>query len=373
MGTVYRALQRSVGREVAVKVIRPGLANDPEFIRRFESEAQLVARLEHPRIVPLYDYWREPDGAYLVMRYLRGGSLRQVLSEGPLDVERIVRISDQIALALASAHRQGVIHRDVKPANILFDEEGNAYLSDFGIAKDLAAVTSWTDRGPPSPVASYLSPEESRGEAVTQLSDIYSLGVVLFECLTGRHPFADARGRALLDRVTREPLPPVRSVRPEVPGAADDVFARATSTEPSERYPDATSLASALHQALTAAPVEPIRAADLDLRNPFKGLHAFAEADAADFFGREASVRDLLAMMAEGVRGNRFLAVVGPSGSGKSSVVRAGLLPRLRGGAIPGSRSTPTPRSPNGWRMRTAGSSGPPPRSCPQTGPSSFW
>lgn len=336
-GTVHRAFQPEVGREVAIKVMGPRLADHPDFIRRFDVEAQLIARLEHPHIVPLYDYWREPDGAYLVMRYLRGGSLRQALTHGPLEVERIVRITDQIALALASAHRQGVIHRDVKPANILFDEEGNAYLSDFGIAKDLAATTSWSDRGSPSPVGSYLSPEESRGEAVTPLADIYSLGVVLYECLTGRHPFADTRGGELLDRIAREPLPPVRSLRPEVPGAADEVIARATSTEPSERYPDATSLASALLGALTAVPVEPHGAADLDLRNPFKGLHAFAEADAADFFGREASVRELLEKMAEGIPGNRFLAVVGPSGSGKSSVVRAGLLPMLRGGAIPGS------------------------------------
>ena len=119
---------------MAVKVIRPALANDPEFIRRFEAEAQLVARLEHPHIVPLYDYWREPDGAFLVMRYLRGGSLREALADGPMPVERALGVVDQVGAALAAAHRQGVVHRDVKPANILLDEDGNAYLSDFGIA-----------------------------------------------------------------------------------------------------------------------------------------------------------------------------------------------------------------------------------------------
>src|SRR5918996_1613520 len=136
-GVVHRAVQARVGREVAVKVVRPALANDPEFIRRFETEAQLVARLEHPHIVPLYDYWREPDGAFLVMRYLRGGSLRDTLATGRLPAERALQVAGDIAAALAAAHRLGVVHRDVKPANILLDDEGNAYLSDFGIATDV--------------------------------------------------------------------------------------------------------------------------------------------------------------------------------------------------------------------------------------------
>jgi DNA-binding SARP family transcriptional activator/ABC-type glycerol-3-phosphate transport system substrate-binding protein len=331
LGTVYRAFQPEVGREVAVKVMGRRMADLPEFIRRFDVEAQLIARLEHPHIVPLYDYWREPDGAYLVMRYLRGGSLRQALSHGALETDRAVRITDQIALALAAAHRRGLIHREVKPANILFDEDGNAYLSDFGIAVDLA-----NDRGAPSPFAYYKSPEEARGESLTHLADVYSLGIVVYESLTGRHPFGDTRPVELLDAIAWEPLSSVRALRPELPAAVDEVIARATATEPSERYGDVIAFASALHEALTAAPVGRLQREDLQ-RNPYKGLHAFDEADAGDFFGREASVEELVAMMAEGRAGNRFLAVVGPSGSGKSSVVRAGLIPALRSGAVPGS------------------------------------
>src|SRR5262245_2952504 len=159
-GAVYRANQSTVGREVAVKVILPHFANQPDFIRRFETEAQLVARLEHLHIVPLYDYWREPDGAYLVMRWLRGGSLREALQRnGAFDLEETALLLDQISSGLALAHRHGIIHRDLKPGNILLDEDGNAYLGDFGIAKNTAVPGGITE--PDAIVGSpdYLAPE----------------------------------------------------------------------------------------------------------------------------------------------------------------------------------------------------------------------
>jgi serine/threonine protein kinase len=144
-GAVYRAYQTTLGREVAVKVILPGLASQPEFIRRFEQEAQLVARLEHLHIVPLYDYWRDPDGAYLVMRWLRGGSLKDALATGPYAINQAALLLDQLAAGLATAHAAGVIHRDLKPSNILLDDEGNAYLADFGIAKQLQEAGAAVD------------------------------------------------------------------------------------------------------------------------------------------------------------------------------------------------------------------------------------
>ena len=144
-GAVYRGVQAVVGREVAVKIVKPELADDPAFIGRFEAEAQLVARLEHPHIVPLYDYWREPGGAYLVMRYLRGGSAEQrLVARGPFLLADAVRLVEQVGEALAVAHAAGVVHRDVKPANVLYDEAGNAYLADFGIAIDAIRIDSGT-------------------------------------------------------------------------------------------------------------------------------------------------------------------------------------------------------------------------------------
>jgi serine/threonine protein kinase/WD40 repeat protein len=333
-GVVYRATQPQIGREVAIKAVPPELANHPDFVRRFEREAQIVARLEHPHIVPLYDYWREPDAAYLVMRFLRGGSLEQLLESGPLKTDEAARILDQVAAAVAAAHRQGVIHRDVKPGNILLDEEGNAYLTDFGVALDAGAPERSSGtmiRGTPG----YLSPEQIRLEPASPRTDVYALGIVLYEMLAGQHPFPADNLTALLDHQIHDALPSVRNVRPELASAVDRAIERATAKDTEARFSDALELALTFRQAIeeVARDVEPIG----EIRNPYKGLRAFLEADAGDFFGREALASRLVRRLNEDHEASRFLAVVGPSGSGKSSVVRAGLVPALRSGAIPGS------------------------------------
>jgi WD40 repeat protein/DNA-binding SARP family transcriptional activator len=336
-GVVYRAIQPQVRRDVAIKAIHPHLANDPEFIRRFEAEAQLVARLEHPHVVPLYDYWREPGGAFLVMRYLRGGNLAEALDEGPLEADRAARLLDHICGALDSAHRQGVVHREVKPSNILLDEEGNAYLADFGIAKDVSA-SDRTGAGAIKGSQLYLAPEQIRGEAITPRTDVYALGVVLYEALVGEHPFRDLPDLAVYERQLREPLPPARKHRKDLPAGVDDVIATATAKDPRHRFRDALSLADAFRGALAHTPVAAApAAAAVEARNPYKGLRPFVEADADDFYGREAFVERLLKRWRHSGPQGRFLAVVGPSGSGKSSTVRAGLVPALRRGGIEGS------------------------------------
>ncbi len=346
MGAVYRAVQPLVEREVAVKIILPQYANHPEFIRRFEAEAQLVARLEHPHIVPLYDYWREPSVAFLVMRLLRGGSLRHLLESGPLPLEIVLRMMEQVGTALGAAHRAGVIHRDLKPANVLLDEDQNAYLADFGIAKNLGNPNLEDQTQVDAIVGSpaYISPEQIRSEFVRPQTDIYCLGVVLYELLTGHVPFSGPTPIEVMHQHLSAPLPPLAARRTGLPGILDAVIERSTAKDPLERYPDTDSLLADLRRAIhgdalvvkpvaPAIELPPLTAAD----NPYKGLRAFGEADAADFFGREALVQQLLVRMGEGGDLSRFLAVVGPSGSGKSSVVGAGLVPALRRGALPGS------------------------------------
>jgi WD40 repeat protein/DNA-binding SARP family transcriptional activator/tRNA A-37 threonylcarbamoyl transferase component Bud32 len=342
-GVLYRALQPAVMREVAIKVIRRQYADNPDFIRRFEAEAQTIARLEHPHIVPLYDYWRDPDGAYLVMRYLRGGSLLAALQTGPWRLERAAAMLEQVAGALSAAHRMGVVHRDIKPGNILLDEAGNACVADFGIA--MSSGPQITPEGAVASTLDYVSPEQILGEPVTPQTDVYSLGAVLYETLTGEKPFAGVPVARLLYSQLHEPIPLVAASRPDIPAPVDAILQKATAKQPSARYATALEMAAAFRGAIgeeerlsPAGPREGL-AAPLEVVNPYKGLNAFQEADAEHFFGREALVQQLVARLAPAANGqdSRFLAVVGPSGSGKSSVVNAGLIPALRQGALPGS------------------------------------
>ncbi len=354
-GAVYRADQPNIGREVAIKIILPQYANHPDFIRRFEVEAQVIARLEHPHIIPLYDYWRDPDGAYIVMRYLRGGSLRTLLNEQALTLAEASGVLDQLAGALAVAHRHEVIHRDIKPDNILFDEDGNAYLTDFGIAKDLSSDVKVTGADMVVGSPAYLSPEQVRAEDVTARSDIYSLGILLYEMLTSKHPFDEEMATALLIKHLNDPLPPLKDVIDDVPEGVEKVIQRATAKDPTERYSDAPTLAAAFRQAVllddsvgtTGIIARPGRSEEgldrtlmleeLDVDNPYKGLAAFEEIDFANFFGRDALIDSLLTKLRDQEPGEQFLAVIGPSGSGKSSVVQAGIIPRMRRGTLPGS------------------------------------
>ena len=334
-GVAFRATQSVVGRDVAIKVISARFANDADFIRRFETEAQIIAQLEHPQIVPLYDYWREPGNAYLVMRYLRGGSLDGSQAWPP---ERAARLIGRIAAALAHAHQHGIIHRDVKPTNILLDEEGNPYLTDFGLAKLLQqtgeASAGETITGTPD----YLSPEQVQSRPTTPQSDQYSLGLVAYQLLTGEKPYqADSLFR-LFEMHLRDPLPSVRRRRPDVPAAVDHVLGRATAKNPADRFPDVLAFAGALRAAVHGEiGTEALAHLMHQKVNPYKGLLAFTEADARLFHGREALTGKLPAALDVSAGQPGFLALVGPSGSGKSSLIQAGLLPALRGGAIPGS------------------------------------
>ncbi len=352
-GAVYRAVQPQVNREVAVKIILPEFANRPDFIRRFETEAQVVARLEHPHIIPLYDYWRDAEGAYLVMRWLRGGSLRDILKRGVWDVYAASHLLDQLAQALYVAHINHVVHRDIKPDNILFDEHSNSYLADFGIAKD-NAVSDTTDGDLLLGSPAYLSPEQIRSEEVTPQTDIYSLAIVIYEILAGEHPYDTKDVAQLLFTHLNDPLPTVLERRPDLPESVDAVLQRATAKNYEDRYKTVIDFAVAFKDALAdgvSAPPPELEISNIDplatmrdrtirdvaspmIANPYKGLRAFQEADSKDFFGREKLTTHLIQRMDTPEKFNRFLALVGPSGSGKSSVIKAGIVPMLRNGGI---------------------------------------
>jgi WD40 repeat protein len=379
-GAVYRASQPIIDRDVAIKIILPEYANHPDFIRRFEAEAQLIARLEHPHIVPLYDFWREPDGAYLVMRLLRGGSMHDHLAkEGGLSLLAASRFLDQVASALAAAHRDGIVHQDLKPANILLDQDGNVYLADFGIAKNIfdPVRRDAEDRQLGTPM--FMAPEQLISDLpVTPHSDIYSLGVLLFTVLTGRMPFILPDTEAVVRAQINDPLPPVDTINPNLPRDINHVIRRATIKQAFGRYDSVLEMSADFRQVVlgheragqwSAGAAEkteldladipgqstiPLDIASLDTlnldtraldtgvlapQNPYKGLRAFQEADAADFFGRERLIGHLLDRLRAAPEDStdRFLAVVGPSGSGKSSVVLAGLLPAIRQGYLAGS------------------------------------
>ncbi len=326
---------------------RAELADDPRFIQRFEAEAQLVARLEHPHIVPLYDYWRRPGGAYLVFRLLRGGSLAERIAAGPVPFDDVTRFVEELSGALAAAHSLGVVHRDVKPANVLFDETGNSYLADFGIAvlddaddRDDHALGL---RSAGSPL--YASPEQARDATSSPASDQYALGVVAWEALVGRPPFTGSTTTELLRSKLGVPVPHLPS-RVEVPSAIDAVLQRATAPHPSERFADVMELAHAWRDAIlagadtaarttgelgdddaeVAAAVRPSRGCRRSRSTRTRACASFREADAREFHGRD----ELVSRLVDVVATTPLVTVVGPSGSGKSSLVHAGLVPELR-------------------------------------------
>ncbi len=250
-GAVYRAYQSAVDREVAIKVILPKYANHPNFVQRFDAEAKIVARLEHPHIVPLFDYWHDDNGAYLVMQWMGGGNLHHSLEkQGAWSLERIRKLLDQISAALMAAHKRNVVHRDIKPANILLDSDGNAYLADFGIAKDLQSDAHLTQENSILGSPAYLSPEQIRGEKISAQTDIYSLGIVLYELLTGKHPFEGASTKTMIAKHRKETLPSLQLSSINLPVALDAIIQRATAKEPTARYSDVASLAKSFHHAL---------------------------------------------------------------------------------------------------------------------------
>ena len=250
MATVYKAQQTDLDRQVAVKILPPQYANDIRFVRRFRQEANALAQLQHPHIVPLYDFGSHQKYLYLVMPYLTGGDLDDLMGQKPLDWTSLQRIFGDIAKALDYAHQRGIIHRDVKPGNILMDRQGHALLSDFGLAKLVTSQRSLTHSNMVLGSADYMSPEQGLGKPVDHRCDIYSLGVVLFECLTGQTPYEADSWSATIMRAISEPLPLPSQLNPALNPAVDAVITRACAKEPSDRYSTASKMMADLQSAI---------------------------------------------------------------------------------------------------------------------------
>lgn len=248
MATVYKGYREDIDRYVAIKVLPPHPGLDHQFIDRFKLEARTIARLQHPHILPLYDYGVEDDIIYLVTAYVAGGSLATLMEKGKIPISEIVRLLRQIAGALDYAHRQGVIHRDIKPDNILLDKEGNALLADFGIVKIVSGETDGSSTNPALTqtgglvgTPSYMAPEQGSGEAkIDARADLYALGVVVFEMLTGVPPYtADTPMQIVIKHIT-EPIPSPRDLVHDLAPEMDAVMQRALAKRPENRYASAS-------------------------------------------------------------------------------------------------------------------------------------
>lgn len=251
MATVYKAFQPAMERNVAIKILPEHLAEDPHFIERFRQEAKAIAQLEHPHILPVYDYGEEKGLTYMVMRYLDSGTLTARLKRG-LEVAEVVRLLGQVAEALDYTHSRGIVHRDIKPSNVLIDSRGETLLTDFGIAKMVegtAGLTGGAIVGTPT----YMSPEQAQGRPVDGRSDIYSLGVILYEALIGRPPFEAETPMAVLMKHVSDPLPLPRTLKPEISEAMEQVILKALAKNPADRYQTAGQMKQAMATALTAA------------------------------------------------------------------------------------------------------------------------
>jgi WD40 repeat protein/tRNA A-37 threonylcarbamoyl transferase component Bud32 len=386
MSIVYVAEDLRLKRRVALKLLAASLAEDESFRDRFLRESELAASIDHPNIVPIYEAGTTEEHLFIAMRYVEGLDLKERLQHGRLEPADAIGILAQVASALDAAHARGLVHRDVKPSNVLLDTgarpdgSDHVYLADFGITKRVSEGAAG-DNGHLLGTIDYVAPEQIAGEETDGRADVYSLGCVLYECLVGEAPFRrDSELAVVFAHLEEEPTPP-SSRRPELPAALDAVVASALAKEPEQRYSSCRELAQAalgvavdeasrtlvdvasraaagrsrlseVEAELTgkvsnlqvareqaralAAPVTPARVAAEGIC-PFKGLASFEPVDADYFFGRERLVAELVARLV----GTGFLGIVGPSGSGKSSVLRAGLLPALAGGVLPGSA---------GWR-----------------------
>jgi basic membrane lipoprotein Med (substrate-binding protein (PBP1-ABC) superfamily)/tRNA A-37 threonylcarbamoyl transferase component Bud32 len=251
MAAVYKAYQPSMDRYVAIKVLPRQYAEDPKFLARFDREAKLIAKLQHPHILQVFDYGQEDGYTYLVMPFVETGTLTDLLHEKRPTLEQIRHIGSQVGDALAYAHGRGLVHRDIKPSNVLIDDSGNCLLADFGIARMVETTDKITQTGAVVGTPSYMSPEQGSGSSTIDLrSDIYSLGIILYEMAVGRVPFRAETPVAVIFKHVNDPLPPPRSINPAIPEALELVILKALAKRPEDRFASADEMVKMLRAAL---------------------------------------------------------------------------------------------------------------------------
>jgi len=255
MAAVYKAYQASMNRYVAIKVLPRQMAKSPEFITRFQREAHLLAQLQHPHILPVFDYGQADGYTYIVMPCMQNGTLAQLMEERRLSLPEIRRILSQVGDALGYAHVRGMIHRDVKPSNVLLDERGNCLLTDFGLARMVESTSgSVTSDGTIMGTPAYMSPEQGKDASVDGRSDLYSLGIIFYEVLTGQVPYYAKTPVALVLKHISDPVPSARNLVPNLTEGIDRVVAKSLAKDPDERYQTAEDFVRAMQQAIPINP-----------------------------------------------------------------------------------------------------------------------
>jgi serine/threonine protein kinase len=253
MAEIFRAYQPSVKREVVVKVLSPTLHNDPSFAQQFTQEVDVIAHLQHPHIIPVYDFGQHDEDIYIVMAYIRGGTLADRIDTSPQGMpdEETIRLIDLISDGLDYAHSKNIVHRDLKPNNILMDEEDNPYIADFGLAKHTEGKIELTNTMMTG-TAAYMAPEIARVGKSTRRSDIYALGVILFEMLTGKQPYQGKTPYNVLSAHVNQPIPKIQQLRPDLPEAVQSVIDKALAKEPEARFATAKEMTAALKLAMNS-------------------------------------------------------------------------------------------------------------------------
>jgi tRNA A-37 threonylcarbamoyl transferase component Bud32 len=342
-GVVWRAHDDLLDRTVAVKLLHRDLARDPATTERFRAEAAAAAKLTHPHAVVVYDIGQDDDGDYLVMELVEGATLGQLLDDGPLSPGVVAALGDQVGRALGAAHARGLVHRDVKPANILVTREGVAKVADFGIARALGDATSrLTVTGHVMGTARYLAPEQLRDEAIDARADVYALGLVLHQALTGRAPFGDGTAVEVAARRLVGDLPAPSELRDGVPPELDDVVCRAVRLDPDERYADGAELAAACASLAAAWSADELAQRTRQVAGREPG------GAAAPPPPRDPTPVDAPPDDAEEARATRAIGAVAPAGTTRGATPAAGAA-RTDGGAtrrvdpVPAGAGAPLP------------------------------